>query len=107
VAKNETERRSEADGMVCGRCGATIAEKAIVCYRCGEPTAIPEAPRRPAASPERRAPVAAMILAAVTAGLGWVAIDAPPESIQQVISGGGAALSGLGSAYLFVRRRRR
>ena len=33
--------------MTCRSCGATIADKAIVCYRCGTPTAIPEAPVRP------------------------------------------------------------
>ena len=31
--------------MTCTKCGATIAEKAIVCYRCGTPTAIPAAQR--------------------------------------------------------------
>ena len=32
--------------MTCAVCGATIAEKAIVCYRCGAPTASPvSAPR--------------------------------------------------------------
>ena len=30
--------------MVCGGCGATIADKAIVCYRCGTPTAVPATP---------------------------------------------------------------
>jgi len=34
--------------MTCGSCGATIADKAIVCYRCGAATAIPAAPVRPA-----------------------------------------------------------
>jgi hypothetical protein len=92
--------------MVCGRCGATIAAKAIVCYRCGEATAIPDAPRRPA-PPRPRSPVPALALAAVTAGLGWFAIDAPAESIQQIASGAGAAVSGLGAAWLFARRRRR
>jgi len=32
----------------CASCGAEIAEKAIVCYRCGAPTAAP-APARPPA----------------------------------------------------------
>jgi hypothetical protein len=35
--------------MTCRSCGATIADKAIVCYRCGTPTADPATltPRRP------------------------------------------------------------
>ena len=28
--------------MICASCGSAIADKAIVCYRCGTPTAIPE-----------------------------------------------------------------
>ena len=34
--------------MICAECKATIADKAIVCYRCGAPTAMPVA-TRPAA----------------------------------------------------------
>jgi hypothetical protein len=30
--------------MTCRQCGTEIAEKAIVCYRCGTPTAEPVAP---------------------------------------------------------------
>lgn len=30
--------------MRCKRCGTDIADKAIVCYRCGAPTADPAAP---------------------------------------------------------------
>jgi hypothetical protein len=30
--------------MQCKRCGTEIADKAIVCYRCGTPTAEPSAP---------------------------------------------------------------
>lgn len=33
--------------MKCRSCSAEIAEKAIVCYRCGAPTAIPEPVHRP------------------------------------------------------------
>jgi uncharacterized membrane protein YvbJ len=30
--------------MQCTTCGATIADKAIVCYRCGAQTAVPQPP---------------------------------------------------------------
>ena len=33
--------------MKCATCSAEIADKAIVCYRCGTPTAVPQAPVRP------------------------------------------------------------
>ena len=35
--------------MKCSTCSAEIADKAIVCYRCGTPTAVPQVPVRPAA----------------------------------------------------------
>jgi hypothetical protein len=27
--------------MICGSCGTEIADKALICYRCGAPTAAP------------------------------------------------------------------
>lgn len=43
--------------MQCRNCGAEIAEKALICYRCG--TATTEAKYKPAAMPRRsrRSPV--------------------------------------------------
>ena len=32
--------------MECRSCGTTIADKAIICFRCGAPTTVPAAPRR-------------------------------------------------------------
>jgi peptidoglycan/LPS O-acetylase OafA/YrhL len=56
--------------VTCRSCGATIAEKAIVCYRCGTPTALPPelAARAKAARPSRRpawlvAPIILVIIA--------------------------------------------
>ena len=37
--------------MVCKHCGAEIAEKALICYRCGNATA--DAKRQPATLPAR------------------------------------------------------
>lgn len=37
--------------MTCSNCGIEIADKAIVCYRCGHPTVA--ARRKPAALPSR------------------------------------------------------
>jgi uncharacterized membrane protein YvbJ len=39
------------DLMTCTNCGTEIADKAIVCYRCGQPTVA--AKRKPAALPSR------------------------------------------------------
>ena len=38
--------------MQCRNCGAEIADKALICYRCG--TATTEAKYKPAALPKRR-----------------------------------------------------
>lgn len=79
--------------MVCGNCGATIAAKAIVCYRCGAPTAVPVPP------PERRPVVVRpwlliVVLLAIAAVLGWLASSEPPGSIRQIL----LAAVGLASA---------
>ena len=66
--------------MVCSSCGAEIADKAIVCYRCGTPTAIPAAPERKA--PPRRRPVwpPLVILVAIVALAAWFIPRLPPDS---------------------------
>jgi hypothetical protein len=52
--------------MICRNCGTEIADKAIVCYRCGTATTDPV--RRPAAVRPRRGrvlPLAALVLLAL------------------------------------------
>ena len=51
--------------MTCRSCGAQIDAKAIICYRCGAPTADAAALRPHPAS--RRVPVALIIMAIVVA----------------------------------------
>lgn len=54
--------------MICRNCGTEIADKAIVCYRCGTGTADPV--RKPAEIRRRRLPllvVAVLVLALVLA----------------------------------------
>lgn len=57
--------------MTCRECGATIAAKAIVCYKCGTPTVEgPEVSRTPqAAGVSPRVVVLVLALAAVAAVL--------------------------------------
>ena len=52
--------------MKCRNCSAEIAEKAIVCYRCGTPTAdLAEVPRH--APPARRGRLALVIVLVLVA----------------------------------------
>jgi hypothetical protein len=55
--------------MICRSCGTEIADKAIVCYRCGASTTDPV--RRPAALTSRRRPLlpAVALLLLVLVGL--------------------------------------
>jgi len=58
--------------VTCRSCGAVIDDKAIVCYRCGAPTAAEPPPVRPA--PSRVPAVWVMVLLfAGIAGAGWMA----------------------------------
>ncbi len=88
--------------MTCGSCGATIAEKAIVCYRCGAPTASPGARSAPlAARGVRPATIAAGVLAVALAALTLVV---PDDSTSQLAAGAGAVAAALTTGWLWLRR---
>lgn len=70
--------------MVCGNCGATIAAKAIVCYRCGTATAIPAPPPKPVL-PVTRPWFMIGILLAIAATLGWLASAEPVGTARQIV----------------------
>jgi hypothetical protein len=93
--------------MVCRQCGTEIADKALICFRCGtattEPRITPPAGRRqPAAS---RGPVllALLVLAVSALVMGQVVTDQVPREV-----GYGLAVVGLVAIgwHLAVRRRR-
>lgn len=82
--------------MQCRNCGTEIADKAIICYRCGAATTDPV--RKPAAIRPRRSPLVAIVLVLVlAASSGYLAYlsqtAADPERFQ-LAAGlcGGAAL---------------
>jgi len=60
--------------MICRSCGAEIADKAIVCYKCGEPTALPPSPPPRAGAPRVGARPWTWIVAmiAIVALIGWI-----------------------------------
>jgi hypothetical protein len=88
--------------MTCGSCGVKIADKAIVCYRCGAPTAIPAAPpsTRQATGGSKAALVMALVLAVL---LTVAAIVLPAGSTERHACGVGA---GIVAALGVVRWRR-
>jgi predicted MFS family arabinose efflux permease len=76
--------------MICRSCGATIAEKAIICYRCGAPTAAE--PVRPARLARRRPITLTVVLLVASLLLAALAASLPAESTGRWMSGAAAAV---------------
>jgi hypothetical protein len=66
----------------CRSCGAEIAEKAIVCYRCGTPTADPA----PAEARRRSRPdvVLILVMVLVIAAGAWLIPMTRPGSLERI-----------------------
>lgn len=92
--------------MVCGNCGATIADKAIVCYRCGTATAIPPVERRTPPPAPRRPWVLVALLVAVAAALGWFAAGEVAGSVRQIVMAVAAFVALAWAGWLAVGPRR-
>jgi hypothetical protein len=89
--------------VICQTCGKEIADKAIVCYRCGAPTAIPEPARRTVeAAPGGRGLLAA-IAVVFAAVLGWLVWQGAGPGQYAGWAGAFVAIEGLAWA---LRRRR-
>ena len=93
--------------MQCRSCGTEIADKAIVCYRCGAATTDPV--RRPAAIRPRKRPlvplVAVLLLTVMAVYLGQLSRTAADPDQLQLLAGlcaGGA----IGVLLLTILRRR-
>jgi hypothetical protein len=94
--------------MQCRNCGTDIADKAIVCYRCGHPTTDPV--RRAVPAGRTRTPIASIIagavmllLAAYATYVSQTAVDPDRwHTIAGVLAGAGVMVIVLG----LLRRRR-
>ena len=90
--------------MVCQNCGTEIADKAIVCFRCGQATVAAVRKPAPRKSPVRGilSLIALVVLALAALFLGQAGmIDVPPAVRYAVM---GAALAVL--AWRLIARRR-
>jgi hypothetical protein len=90
--------------MTCAQCGTEIADRALVCYRCGRATA--ESPAQPvrAATPRSRIPTVAALLA-LTLGAVYMSQAAAGEA-PRVVSWSVAGLAAIVLVWWFWRGRR-
>jgi hypothetical protein len=91
--------------MVCRQCGTEIADKALICYRCGTATSEPRvAPPTGGRAPAARGPVVLALLVLVVAALfmGQVASPGVPREVGYAL--GAVSLLALGW-HVWSRRR--
>jgi hypothetical protein len=93
--------------MKCRSCGLEIAEKAIVCYRCGAPTSV-GAPVRPAPVQAPRDWVGVPLVMVMIAMGGWVLRMTPPGTAVRWSAWTGEILVSVALVlFLWARRRAR
>lgn len=90
--------------MICRSCGSEIADKAIVCYRCGTPTAEPATRSAPTRMPTSWLLV--LVMAAIFAGGVWLIPKTVPGSPERILVWVATWLVIFG-AVAWVRQRRR
>ena len=89
--------------MTCRNCGTEIADKALICYRCGTATTEPKVKPPVQSTPSSRWPGAVALLALVIAGLfmGRAVQGDLPQIVGYVL----AALAAIVLVVRIVRRR--
>jgi hypothetical protein len=90
--------------MICTHCGTEIADKALVCYRCGRATEESTAQPVPAATPRSRIPMIAALLVLVL-GAVYMSQAAAGEA-PRVVSWSVAGLAAIVLVWWFWRGRR-
>jgi hypothetical protein len=75
--------------MVCRNCGTEIADKALICFRCGTATSQPRVtPPRSGRSPGSRGPLVLALVVLVLSALvmGQVVTDQVPRQVGYVLA---------------------
>jgi hypothetical protein len=85
--------------MICTNCGTEIADKALICYRCGEATTEPRV-KPPAARPRRRSSLASALALIVLAVAGLLMGQAAQDNVPHYV---GYALAALAAVALVLR----
>ena len=93
--------------MLCKHCGTEIADKAIICFRCGAGTTDPV--RQPGRRPQRRSPLLGFVVVAVLLLLalymGQASRTAADPDTYQTIAGVLAGVALFILIFRLVRRR--
>jgi hypothetical protein len=92
--------------MICRNCGTEIADKALVCYRCGTATSEPTLPGKRSASSSKGRPIGPSVVALVllfiaALYMGKAAVGEVPRTVAWVV----AALAALTVAWRLLTRR--
>jgi Flp pilus assembly protein TadB len=90
--------------MICKNCGTEIADKALVCFRCGAATFEPKTKPAPRASSRSSLPAALALIVLVLAAL--FMSQAVTGEAPRIVSWVVAALAVLLLVWRLVRRRR-
>jgi hypothetical protein len=85
--------------MICTNCGTEIADKALICYRCGEATTEPRV-KPPAARQRRRSSLASALALIVLAVAGVLMGQAAQGDVPHYV---GYALAALAAVALVLR----
>lgn len=83
--------------MKCRNCGTEIADKALICYRCGEATTTPRI-QPPAARPQR-GPLAVIVALLILAVVAVMVIPELPEGTPRLAGWGTLILVALLSVW--------
>lgn len=84
--------------MKCRHCGTEIAEKALICYRCGTATTVPRI--APPTERPSRGPVPAILAVVATAGAAALLVPPLPDGPPELAGWAGAAVVAALAAWL-------